>query len=59
VRFEISGAAQGTQKIPVKYDGALPDGFKAGANLVVTGTLGTDGTLAATQVAIAKATAAK
>jgi cytochrome c-type biogenesis protein CcmE len=59
VRFEISDAAQGSQKIPVKYDGALPAGFKDGANLVVTGTLGADGTYAATQVSIASAAAAK
>ncbi|WP_165044727.1 cytochrome c maturation protein CcmE [Adlercreutzia sp. ZJ138] len=42
----------GSVELGVAYDGAIPDGVSEGAALVVTGSLGEDGTFAATDVAL-------
>ena len=42
----------GNVRIPVKYDGALSDETGEGANVVLTGSIGADGTFTATVVAL-------
>lgn len=51
VRFSLEDASA-TQSIPVHFDGALSEEVKDGASLVLTGSLGSDGVFAATDVAL-------
>jgi cytochrome c-type biogenesis protein CcmE len=54
-RFFLASKADGSDPaIAVKYAGALPDTVKDGVQVVVTGTLGADGTFTATSVALAQ-----
>jgi cytochrome c-type biogenesis protein CcmE len=54
-RFSLATKADGTgDAVLVTFSGALPDTIKDGVQVVVTGTLGTDNTFAATGVAQAK-----
>jgi cytochrome c-type biogenesis protein CcmE len=47
VRFEVTDTVK---KVPVRYEGALPDLFKEGKGVVVQGALGSDGAFVARQV---------
>lgn len=49
IRFAISdpGAKPGAARVPVRYDGTVPDIFRPGIQVVVEGTLGGDGTFEA------------
>lgn len=51
VRFSIVDA-DGRAGVPVAYAGALPDDATEGAKVVLTGSIGKDGALAATNVAL-------
>ena len=46
IKFTISDKESG-ESIPVVYRGVVPDTFKAGADVVVEGVLGSDGTFQA------------
>lgn len=52
IRFTLRSASG--KELPVKYDGGMPDGVKDGAEVVLGGTLGTDGVYDATSIAIVK-----
>lgn len=51
VRFTILDSRDGTA-LPVRYDGALPDGMADGSTVVLTGALSADGDFAAANVAL-------
>jgi cytochrome c-type biogenesis protein CcmE len=54
-RFMLAAKGDGTgDAVLVTFSGALPDTIKDGVQVVVTGTLGSDNTFAATGVALAK-----
>jgi cytochrome c-type biogenesis protein CcmE len=53
VRFYLATTATGGDEVPVKFEGAMPDGTKDGVQLVVEGKL-QSGTFVATQVSISK-----
>ena len=54
-RFFLASKADGSDPaIAVKFTGGLPDTVKDGAQVVVTGTLGTDSVFTATSVALAQ-----
>lgn len=53
VRFSLADAGGGAE-VAVRFDGALPDEVEEGANLVVTGSLGAEGSFAATEVSVAR-----
>jgi len=53
-RFVLTADPTGGKELPVLFTKATPNGFKDGASLVIGGTLGTDGTFAATEVSLAK-----
>lgn len=48
----VLASEDGSVELGVAYEGALPDGVEDGAALVVTGSLGEDGTFSATDVAL-------
>lgn len=50
-RFVLEDADSGKSQ-PVKFDGALPDGISEGSTVVVTGSLASDGSFTATDVAL-------
>ncbi len=50
-RFVMEDADSGKSQ-PVKFDGALSDGITDGSKIVVTGTLSSDGSFTATDVAL-------
>ena len=39
-----------THRLPVRYDGILPDLFREGQGVVATGQMGSDGTFVATEI---------
>ncbi len=47
VIFRLVDTDNSTKTMMVRYHGAVPDTFKAGAEVIVEGGLGTDGTFAA------------
>ena len=47
VRFDLLGSSK---KLSVAYDGAIPDMFEAGREVIVTGRLGSDGTFQAEEL---------
>ena len=49
-RFTLSDA-DASAEVPVRFDGALPDGMIEGARIVLTGSIGADGAFNATNVA--------
>ncbi|MDR3687167.1 MAG: cytochrome c maturation protein CcmE [Coriobacteriia bacterium] len=54
-RFFLASKADGSDPaVAVKFTGGLPDTVKDGAQVVVTGTLGTDNVFTATSVALAQ-----
>ncbi|MDO4590705.1 MAG: cytochrome c maturation protein CcmE [Slackia sp.] len=50
-RFVLADAADPSVRVPVLFDGALPDAVVDGTALVVTGSLAADGSFVATDVA--------
>ena len=50
VRFELVDSVTGS-KVDVRYSGALPDDMVAGARIVLTGSIGSNGAFTATNVA--------
>lgn len=44
VNFEIVDLEGGSESIPVEYEGLVPDPFREGREVIVTGSLGPDGT---------------
>lgn len=50
-RFVICDADDSSVQIPVSFDGALPDAIVDGTTVVVTGSLSSDGSFIATEVA--------
>ncbi len=55
VRFRMQAESGAGKDIPIRYDGAIPDGFKDGSSVVVGGSLDKAGTFNATSVSMSKA----
>ena len=47
LEFEITDTGGGEQTLPVSYDGIVPDPFRDGREVIVTGTLAESGTFMA------------
>lgn len=50
-RFVVADASDGSVRVPVEFDGALPDGIVDGSSVVITGSLSDSATFVATDVA--------
>lgn len=50
-RFVLADAEAAATAVPVCFDGALPEGISDGSSVVVTGSLSSDGTFSASDVA--------
>lgn len=53
-RFVVTSDKGGGTEMPVLFDKVTPAGFADNVEIVLSGTLGTDGTFAATEVSLAK-----
>ncbi len=49
-RFDVAERTDLSQAIPVRFEGTMPDTFREGAEVIVEGKMGADGTFVATQV---------
>lgn len=54
-RFKAQTAPAGGESVSVKFDGAVPDGFKDGVEVALGGALGTNGVFDATSVSLVTA----